>query len=175
MKKLLSVLMVLVLILSACSHPEEPIVEPPENGEPSEDVSSEPEIGNSEHIKFEQLMSFVYYDFAKENLYIQYSDGKEEALYKIYAVSFNDIAYEYGQSYSKKKINKYISDAKDISIYDYDVEVDENDKLISLITCTRYFGRYGKTQFRVDARRIRENEKISKYSVEINSNYDIIK
>ena len=43
MKKLLSVLMVLVLILSACSNPEEPIVEPPESGEPSEDVSSEPE------------------------------------------------------------------------------------------------------------------------------------
>ena len=43
MKKLLSVLMVLVLILSACSNPEEPIVELPESGEPSEDVSSEPE------------------------------------------------------------------------------------------------------------------------------------
>ena len=37
MKKLLSVLMVLVLIFSACSKPEEPISEqPPENGEPSE-------------------------------------------------------------------------------------------------------------------------------------------
>ena len=36
MKKLLSVLMVLVLIFSACSKPEEPIVQPPENGEPSE-------------------------------------------------------------------------------------------------------------------------------------------
>ena len=43
MKKLLSVLMVLVFILSACSKPEEPIVEPPESGEPSEDASSEPE------------------------------------------------------------------------------------------------------------------------------------
>ena len=36
MKKLLSVLMVLVLIFSACSKPEEPISEQPENGEPSE-------------------------------------------------------------------------------------------------------------------------------------------
>ena len=37
MKKLLSVLMVLVLIFSACSKPEEPISEQPENGEPSEE------------------------------------------------------------------------------------------------------------------------------------------
>ncbi len=43
MKKLLSVLMVLILILSACSKPEEPIVEPPESGEPSENISSESE------------------------------------------------------------------------------------------------------------------------------------
>lgn len=138
-------------------------------------VSSEPEVGNSEHIRFEQLMSFVYYGFAKENLYIQYNDGVNDYLYKIYAVSFNDVRYEYGQSYGKKKLKEYIRDAKDISLYDYDVEVDETDELISLITCTRYFGLYGKTQFRVDARRVRENEKISKYSVEITPNYDIIK
>ena len=53
-------------------------------------VSSYPEVGNNEHIKFEQLVSFAYYDFAKENLYIQFSDGNDEALYKIYAVTFNN-------------------------------------------------------------------------------------
>ena len=138
-------------------------------------VTSEPEIRNSEHIRFEQLMSFVYYDFAKENLYIQYSDGKEEKLYKIYAVAFSGNIYEYGQSYSKEEVSEYIINTREESIYDYNVDVDENDELISLITCTRYFGIDGKTQFKVDARRVRENEKITKYSVEINANYDIIK
>lgn len=138
-------------------------------------VSSYPDIVNEEHIKFEQLVSFAYYEFAKENLYIQYSNGKDEALYKIYAVTFNNIDNEYGQSYKKEELNDYINDVKYNSIYDYDVDVNENDELISLITCTRYFGAYEKTQFKVDARRVRKNEKISKYSVETNSNYDIIK
>lgn len=138
-------------------------------------VSSYPEIGNEEHIKFEQLVSFSYYDFAKDNLYIQLSDGKEETLYKIYAVTFNNLGNEYGQSYKQEEIDSYIKDVKYNSIYNYDVDVDDSDELISLITCTRYFGKYEKTQFKVDARRVRKNEKIDKYSVETNSNYDIIK
>lgn len=138
-------------------------------------VSSYPEVGNTEHIKFEQLVSFAYYDFAKENLYIQFSDGNDEALYKIYAVTFNNLGDEYGQSYKKENLDNYIKEVKYNSIYNYDVDVTKDDELISLITCTRYFGKYEKTQFKVDARRVRENEKINKYSVESNSNYDIIK
>lgn len=138
-------------------------------------ISNEPEIGNSEYIRFEDLMSFVYYGFAKDNLYIQYSDSDGESLYKIYAVSFNYTYLEYGQSYEKSKVSDYIEDAKKASIYDYDVDVDEDDDVISLITCTRYFGVSGPTQFRVDARKVRDNEKIVKYSVETNSNYEKIK
>ena len=138
-------------------------------------VSSYPEVGNKDHIKFEQLVSFAYDDFAKENLYIQFSDGKEEKLYKIYAVTFNNQSEEYGKSYKKEELKDYIKQVKYNSIYNYDVDVNEDDELISLITCTRYFGRYEKTQFKVDARRVRKNEKINKYSVETNSNYDIIK
>lgn len=138
-------------------------------------VSAYPEVGNTEHIKFEQLVSFAYYDFAKENLYIQFSDGDDEALYKIYAVTFNNLGDEYGQSYKKENLDNYIKEVKYNSIYNYDVDVTKDDELISLITCTRYFGKYEKTQFKVDARRVRENEKINKYSVESNSNYDIIK
>lgn len=138
-------------------------------------VSSRPEIVNPEHFRFEQLMSFSRYDFAKDNLYIQYSDGKNEYLYLIYAVSFNDGRIEYGQSYKEdKELKEYISSVRYNSIYDYDIEVSEKDELISLITCTRYFGVYEKTQFKVDARKLRENEKIIKYNVETNSNYDII-
>ena len=42
MKKLLSVLMVLVLIFSACSKPEEPISEQPETNEPGSNGPSKP-------------------------------------------------------------------------------------------------------------------------------------
>lgn len=138
-------------------------------------VSSKPEIGNSEFIKFEDLMSFVYYDFAKENLYVQYSDYDGEGLYKIYAVSFNYNYLEYGQSYKDSELSSYIKKAKEESIYDYEVDVNDSDEIISLITCTRYFGLLGQTQFRVDARKVRDGEKIVKYDVKTNDNYEKIK
>ncbi len=139
-------------------------------------VSSNPIINGEEHTRFEQLMGFVYEDFAKENLYIQYThDGKDD-IYKIYAVTFLYSDDDIGESYrDKDELKKYINNVKDASIYDYDVDVDSSDELISLITCTRYFGRFGKTQFKVDARKLRKNENIEKYSVYINENYDIIK
>lgn len=138
-------------------------------------VSSYPDIANPDHFRFEQLASFARFDFAKNNLYIQYHDGKEEALYKIYAVTFNNLSDEFGQSYQKEALTSYIDEVRKNSVYDYDVDVNDDDTLISLITCTRYFGAYEKTQFKVDARRVRKNEKIVQYKVETNSNYDIIK
>jgi len=138
-------------------------------------VAAYPDIVNPDHFRFEQLVSFAYYDFAKENLYIQYNDGNGDALYKIYAVTFNNIGDEYGQSYPKEELPEYIETVKKNSVYDYDVDVTKEDELISLVTCTRYFGAREKTQFKVDARKVRKNEKITKYSVETNRNYDIIK
>ena len=136
-------------------------------------VSNTPLVNEKSHTKFEPLMGFVYDDFAKKNLYINYTYNGEDYVYKIYAVSFQSIDDEIGQSYLNGDMtDNYIKEAKEDSIYDYDVDVNSSDEIISLITCTRYFGLNGKTQFRVDARKLRENEKIEKYSVSTNQNYD---
>lgn len=139
-------------------------------------VSSNPLIRNPNHTRFEQLLGFVYYDYAKDNLYIQYTKDNKDEIYKIYAVSFLYKFEEGGEtSNNEEEITNYIENAKKNSIYDYDVDVNSNDHIISLITCTRYFGVSGKTTFKIDARKLRKNEKIKKYSVEPNQNYDIIK
>lgn len=139
-------------------------------------VSSKPLINATDHTRFEQLMGFVYSDFAKKNLYIQYTNHDNDEIYKIYAISFVYSYDEQGYSFDTEKDTlSYIESAKEASIYDYDVDVDGSDKIISLLTCTRMFGTTGPTQFRIDARKLRKNEKIKKYSVEINENYDIIK
>lgn len=139
-------------------------------------VSSSPLIRDPKHTRFEQLLGFSYYDYAKDNLYIQYThDGKDE-IYKIYAISFLYGTEDEGQSSNDKEIiDSYIETTKSRSLYNYNVEVNSDDVLISLITCTRYFGITGKTQFKIDARKVRKNEKIVKYSVETTKNYDIIK
>lgn len=137
-------------------------------------VSNKPLINDPKHVRFETLMNFVYYDFAKENLYINYTYDGVDHLYKIYAVGFVD--FDDGSSYTEaSEVDKYIAEAKKNSLYKYKVDVNSDDHIISLITCTRYFGIDGKLNFRVDAREVRKDEKITKYSVETTKNYDIIK
>lgn len=138
-------------------------------------VSNKPIIGDKNHTRFEQLMGFVYEDFAKENLYIQYSHDGTDELYKIYAVSFEEYEEDLGKSYDNPdELNQYIQKSRENSIYDYDVDVDANDQVITLSTCTRFFGKDGKTTFKVDARKVRNDEKINKYGVQKNKNYDIL-
>ena len=141
-------------------------------------VSSNP-LRNVELLSdFEALMSFVYHDFAKNNQYIMYTDENgEESLYVIYSVGFTNPMDEeyYSISYDNKdKLDEYINSVKNNSIYNYDVNVNNSDEIISLITCTRFFGLDGDTLFRVDARKVRENEKTYKYNVEVNKNYEEI-
>ena len=71
-------------------------------------VSGKPLIRDKEHVRFEQLLSFAYHDFAKDNLYIQFTkDGKDE-LYKIYAIGFYDKYDDEGySSEDKEEIKEY--------------------------------------------------------------------
>lgn len=141
-------------------------------------VSSEPMINGDGHSRFENLMNFVYYDFAKDNMYIIYTHDGVDHIYKIYGAGFYYHKYDSNHPILKSDIEElenYIQEVRDNSIYDYDIDVTTDDNIISLVTCTRYFGLDGKTDFRIDAREIRKDEKIEKYSVETNDNYDIIK
>lgn len=136
-------------------------------------VSSTPMLSNENLQDFEALMSFSYFSFAEENLYIQYTKNGVNEIYLIYAIGFYDYTDDDGESFSDStKIKDYIDNARSDSIYDYDVEVDEGDSLLTLKTCTRYFGSNEKQQFIIDARKIRSDEEILKYKVEKNENFD---
>lgn len=140
-------------------------------------VSSHPLISNKNHKRFEQLMSYIYIDFVKENKYIQYTINNKNYLFKIYGVSFirtDDLNFE-NSNISKKDLNQYIKDVKKNSYFKYDVDVNSNDKLLSLVTCTRFFGADDGYSFVVDARLLRENEKAKNYNVVENKSYNKIK
>ena len=70
---------------------------------------------------------------------------------------------------------KYIKKVKKNSYFDLNVSVDTNDKLLTLVTCTRFFGDNTDYSFVVDARMVRKNELISNYSLKEQKNYDKIK
>lgn len=138
-------------------------------------LSSTPKMKSELFERFESLMSFVYYDFAKDNKYIQFTYNGEEYVYKIFSTAFisNNDKYFFpiADKYSSKEIDEYIKLLKKNSIYDYDVDVNKNDKIISIITCTRFFGLDDNKDFRIVGRLLRKNEKINNYSVKKNNNY----
>lgn len=136
-------------------------------------VSNQPIYNQNNLRKFEALMNFTYSTFAYENQYIQYSKNNQDDLYIIYAVGFYDYYFDDESGINDKdELDEYIKTAKENSIYDYDVDVDNNDELISIRTCTRYFGRSEKQQFIIEARKVRDEEEIVKYKVSKNYNYD---
>jgi hypothetical protein len=49
-------------------------------------LSAHPRIKDNRFTRFEPLMAFVYFDFAKDNKYIQYTIDGGNYLYKIYSV-----------------------------------------------------------------------------------------
>ena len=125
--------------------------------------------------RFEELMNFQYYDFAKENQYIQLTIEGKDYLYKIFAVS-------YIGSSDSTFLPKYIkvSDIdfkrmknilKKSNIYEYDIDVNENDKFISLATCTRAFVNDRETTYYVHGRLLREGERATKYKVKKSKKY----
>lgn len=141
-------------------------------------LSSTPRVGDVNFSRFDDLMAFVYTDFVEDNKYIQYTVDGKDYLYKIFAVYFDyqfNLNLSYQGNYSKDDLSTYLKKVKKKSIYDFDVNVDSDDKIISLITCTRMFGENSTYELIVNARLVHENEKYTNYDVVENKNYKKIK
>lgn len=140
-------------------------------------ISSNPLITNKEHTRFEQLPSFMYLDFAEKNKYIQYTVDGKDYLYKIFSVSIveNKNLSTETADISKENLREYIKQSKKDSYYDFDVDVDENDYIITLATCTRFYGATSNYTYKIDARMVRDKESIHNYSVKENKNYKKVK
>lgn len=141
-------------------------------------LSNTPKIGEKYFSRFDDLMAFVYEDFIDDNKYIQYTVNEEDHVYKIFGVFFEKdykLDLNHKENYTKEETKTYIKQINESSIYDFDVEVDENDSLITLTTCTRIFGKNNQKQFVVVGRLLRENEKMDNYKVTANDKYKEIK
>lgn len=137
-------------------------------------LSPTPDIHDASFKRFEELMAFVYYDFAKENKYIQLTMNDKDYIYKIFSVGFipeADVISIKKSSTTDEEIKKELRIFKTVSLYDYDVDVTKNDKMISLITCTRFFGQGDYSDFVVTGRLLRKNETIDNYKIKKNNHY----
>lgn len=140
-------------------------------------VSSNPVIGDDSMKRFEQLMSFIYPDFINKNQFIEITDKSgKSSLYRIYAVSLteDDQSESYNDTYTLKEQASYIKKAKKESMYDMSVDVKSNDMLLTLYTCTRFYGLTTNYSFKVEARKLRDNEKKNYVVAKPNDNYKVI-
>jgi len=141
-------------------------------------LSNHPELESEIFTRFEELMSFSYYDFAKENKYIQLTLGDKEYVYKIFAVGFvptaETILFPNSAEYSKDDVADYLEKFKKYNLYHYDIDVNKNDSIISLVTCTRFYDLDEQHEFRVLGRLVREGEKLDNYSVKKDSKYQAV-
>ncbi len=126
-----------------------------------------PKKSDSSFKRFEELMSFIYEDFAKEHKYFQYTINGKTYVYKIFSVDIDyaSTIYEFPKhGASKDEMKSLIKEFKDNSIYKYNVDVNEDDDILVLTTCTRLFAEEGYYDMLVAGKRIESNEKATDYS-----------
>lgn len=133
---------------------------------------------NNNHRMFGQLPSYTNQKFAQNNPYIYYSTGENEGIWKVFCVAYCEVdaSFNYNSPNPKtENFKKLISEWKARSMYDFGVEVDETDRLLTLSTCTRYYDGIGsKQRFVVVARLLREGESEND-SVKVTVNSDMKK
>ncbi len=141
-------------------------------------LSKTPLLESDLFTRFEELMGFVYYDFAKENKYFQFTFNDEDYVFKIFAVNFvppeDAVYFPFDLEYTEKEMEEQIEYLTKNSLYHYDVDVEKTDKLISLVTCTRFFGSTDERNFYVTGRLLRKNEIRDDYSVTKNKVYEVV-
>jgi len=134
-------------------------------------------IGNQKgYSMFAQLKSYTNLEFARENPHIYFSMGEFEGIWRVFAVGYATTSpnFAYNTPNMTKKQLQYIIDGwRGRSKFDFDVEVTNNDRILTLSTCTRQHGPNDTQRYVVVARLLRPGEsEDDKVSVRVNK--DII-
>ncbi len=132
-------------------------------------LSSQPKLSSNYFKRFEELMNFVYYDFAKENQHVQLTIDGKDYVYKIFMVGFvpadEIVWFPVGDDYSPQDMKDYLELFKKYNFYKYDLDVNEYDDVITLNTCTRFYGIGKNVELYVLGRRLRDGEETINYDV----------
>ena len=126
--------------------------------------------------RFEELMAYAYYDFAKENQFIQLTMDNKNYLYQVFAVTLIydlDLDLLPAVNVDKTVQQEQIDFFKKHSIYDYDIEVKSSDNILNVATCTRILGKTNPTNFVLSAKLVK-NKNISLNSMKKTKKYDKI-
>lgn len=122
------------------------------------------DIGNNpRHTMFGQLPSYVDMEYLKANPYVYFSTEENEGIWKIFSVAYIETdAKVFNHNSPNPTTATYkniLQEYKARSLFNTDVEVSTDDKILTLSTCTRkYPGIYDAQRFVVVARLLRPGE-----------------
>lgn len=102
--------------------------------------------------RFSQLFHYTDEEWAREHPYIFFSTAEEDMLWEVFAVAYTNTDFNYIEVLKDRNVSKteqlsgeqlmeIVNGGKDRSEYDYkDVEVNEDDKILTLSTCSYKYG-----------------------------------
>lgn len=118
-----------------------------------EDVTDDPD-GK----RFSQLYRFLDPAFARATPTIQFCTQQDPMEWQVFAVFYTNVSFEYILADPEDAVfEEILSTARQKSIYDYDVEVGPEDKILTLSTCTVKYGDHNH-RFVIMAKQLGEEE-----------------
>ena len=119
--------------------------------------------------RFSQLFHFADEQWAKEHPNIYFSTPEEDMAWEVFAVAYTTDDFNYIQVLKDRKVSSeqiteaqminIVNEARERSEYDYnDVEVNGDDKIITLSTCSYKYGRRNDVRFIVMAKLVTEED-----------------
>ena len=119
--------------------------------------------------RFSQLFHFADEEWAKEHPYIYFSTPEEDMIWEVFAVAYTTTDFNYIQVLKDRKVSdeqiteaqmiNIVNEARERSEYDYnDVEVNGDDKIITLSTCSYKYGQRNDVRFIVMAKLMTEDD-----------------
>lgn len=115
---------------------------------------------NPEGKRFSQLFKFTDENFAKQNRMIFLTTPNQQMKWEIFSVFYTDTNFDYINPEITPEIMKAVADeAMKRSLYEYGVTVREEDKILTLSTCSIKLGKDREDiRFVVMARLLKEGE-----------------
>ena len=104
------------------------------------------QLGRASDKHFSQLAAYDYINFARSNPYISFSTLEDEMYWQIFAVFYVEVPDNYSGSKdfyyiddTPESLVEFTNEAMDRSMFDFGVTISENDKILTLSTCTRVY------------------------------------
>ncbi len=132
-------------------------------------------VGNVKgYSMFAQLPSYTDMDFAKSNPHIYFSTAKNEGIWRVFAVAYTEMSPNFfynNPNPTAEGFTQIINEWKARSIYNFDVDVNNTDRIVTLSTCTRQYAAGEMQRYVVVARLLRDGEsEADAVTVSVNSN-----